>query len=197
MTKDPLSQKNALLRDASECQRLNGMLPDTRADEDVWTSILESEGQKAADVKATSSAAKQGTGIKFDKNPARTAKELIRRRKDGTAMIDGLELKQVLARAKPLPTRGTPGMESKLAKARLMQLYARPVWHMKVVEAFNAAAKDHAIRTGKVTMVPSEMKVSLWVHLKKVLDESNKDFPNRWDRLPEKKVTVHGRPTAV
>ena len=43
--------KSSLLADAAECQRRNGVLPDTRADEAFWQEQLEELDRRKAELK--------------------------------------------------------------------------------------------------------------------------------------------------
>lgn len=165
--------KGDLLARAAEAQRRNGRLPDSRADEAIWSGLLERMDRQAADAKAARP--------KPDRNPARSAARALER--DGAELLDSRSARRAVRSM--TPRRGRRSAEAVLACRRLELLKLSPEWQQQVIAAMNEGARK-AIALGS-----KDMRLLIWVEVRKVLDASNKLF-GRWDRPPERKVTVSG-----
>lgn len=171
MTKNPHRVKDKLLEGAAEAQRRNGLIPNTRLDETIWSDVLRSLDQKDA----------HKTPAKPDRNPARSAKVALER--SGAELLDAVDARREMRRMTPRRVKQTP--EAKLAITRLQILKFIPEWRRQIMTALNEGARQ-------ATQLGGDMRLLIWMEIRKVLDASNKAVGYRWDRLPEKKATVSG-----
>jgi hypothetical protein len=162
--------KDKLLEGAAEAQRRNGLLPNTRLDETIWSDVLRSLDQKDA--------AKRSAP---DRNPARGARAALE--KDGAVILEGAELRQAVRAVTRKPTKRS--VEATLAIRRLELLKRMPEWQRKVIAAFDEGHRQ-AARLGA-----RDARLLVWLEVKKVLEASDKLF-GRWDRIPEPKATTSG-----
>lgn len=174
MTAGAHKTKDGLLARAAEAQRQNGRLPDSRADDQIWSGVLERMDRQAKEAAAVPRATP-------DRNPARSAETALRR--DGAELLDGQAARRAVRQLSP--KRGRKGLEAKLAMRRLELLKLMPEWRDRVIGAMNEGARK-AMALGQ-----RDMRLLIWLEVKTVLDASNKAF-GRWDRPPEPKVTVSG-----
>jgi hypothetical protein len=173
VTASPHKRKADLLARAAESQRRNGKLPDTNADDKLWTGLLQQFDRQAAEPKPRAA---------LDRNPARSAEAHLAR--DGAELLDG---RAALREVKRLtPKRGARTPEAKLACRRLELLKLFPEWNERVIAALNEGARQAVLRGVK------DMRLLIWLEVRKVLDASDAAF-GKWERLPEpKKVSVSG-----
>jgi hypothetical protein len=170
----PHKRKSDLLSRAAESQRRNGKLPDTRTDDSIWTGVLAEMERKASEDKLAP---------KLDRNPTRSAAEALSR--DGAELLDSKAARRDVKRLSP--KRGSKSVEAKLACRRLRVLSLMPEWSLRVVEAMNRGARlAHVTKT-------KDMRLLVWLEVRKVLDASNAAIGRAWDRLPERnRVSVSG-----
>lgn len=171
---DALQKKESLLARAAEAQRRNGKLPNTRADDAVWSQILADTERRTAESKVAPKAT-------LDTNPARSAEKAIAQ--SGGELLNGAAARREMRRMSP--KRGTKTIEAKLALRRLRMLQLLPEWQTRVVDAINEGARQAVLRGVR------DMRLLIWMEVRKVLDASSLAF-GQWDRAPEQKVVVSG-----
>lgn len=160
--------KNSLLKDAAECQRRNGLLPDTNADDVFWQEQLNELDRRKAEAKPRSKS-----------DHSERAEELVSQ--SGATLLGADEARRELDRLTPKRTGKT--VEGQLACKRLAILRGVPEWRQKVWDAINRGARNAHVLKAK------DMRLCIWLEVRKVLDESNKAL-GRWDAPPEQRIQV-------
>lgn len=187
-SKNPHGAKDALLRDASEAQRKNGKLPDSRADDELWAAQLEKVDQATEDVK------KAARGKKTKHAPRAMSEDTRRTLEErGWTVLGPAQMRTRAERRRARRAAEAAGLtpqdkaELFMMARRLTLLGYYPEWKARIIAAYDLGARLAAADPN--CMHPELVQDAC---IREVLDASSELFGD-WRALRPRTVT--GLPT--
>jgi len=137
---DSLAVKHSLIADAAEAERRNGLMPDTRAADSLFTGVLQTAAKVRAERKPSASHERKHVSDVMRDLSAEARRQL--QEDHGVSILSPVQLKQLnanraatLAKKRALPERDKAEIFMMRRRLRLLSMF--PDWRAKVIEAVN------------------------------------------------------------